>query len=127
MYRMVATQSQQEIREVLDRLLGETISELQVLGINSLKSVTPTPADLTGFKIEAATADERVLELRTRAHSVMVDLQRTGRLVWLAGAPIGVVGPTARPTVRLLLASGCGVDFTEPAKTKRIAVRIDLT
>lgn len=127
MYNMSATQSQQEIHDILDRIVGETVSGLQVLGINSLKSVTPAPADLTGLRIESAAAEDRVLELRTRAHSVTLDLQRTGRLVWHEAPLSRAINLAVRPTVRLLLESGSAVDFTEPAKTKRITVRISPT
>lgn len=124
MYVMPAAQSPHEIRDILDRLVGRTITELHVFGINSLKSVTPTPADLTGARIDAVSVEDRMLELRTQAYTVAVDLQRTGRLVWFSEPPSAVVGPVSRPTVRVLLQSGNGVDFTEPAKTKRISVKI---
>lgn len=119
---MSAVQSTEEILDLLVRLVGGTISELQVFGINSLKSLAPAPADVFGTKISDVNLTDRIVEIRTDGYAISVDLQRTGRLRWLASAEPAVINATGRPTARLLLGSGVGVDFTEPSKTKRIAV-----
>lgn len=124
MYLMSDPQSPAQISAILSRLNGETISTLEVFGVNSLKSVAPTPDDLSGVRIEAVSINGRVVLLRTQSYIVTIDLQRTGRLVWLDSAPGGAAENGPRPTARLLLATGKGVNFTEPAKTKRIAVSI---
>lgn len=126
MYSMPDPQSRQEISDILDRVIGRTVAEFQVFGINSLKSVSPAPADVVGSRIDAASVEDRILELRTLDHVVRIDLQRTGRLIWSGRASAGAAGIGARPTVRLALDDGQGVDFTEPAKTKRITVRISM-
>lgn len=127
MYHVPDPQSQREISDILDRLVGRTVSEFHVFGINSLKSVVPAPADLVGSRIVATSAENRILELRTQNHAVQIDLQRTGRLIWLDATPAAAAGMGARPTARLLVDDGQGIDFTEPAKTKRIVVRISGT
>ena len=67
----------------------------------------------------------RIVTVRTTNLSITFDLQRTGRLLWLESAePYRYVAGTSRPTVRLLLADGSGLDLTEPAKTKRISVTL---
>lgn len=121
---MAAPQSTNEILALLQRLVGESVSEFQVLGINSLKSVVPTPADLVGSKITGVSASGRDLTITLGGISAAVDLQRTGRLVWLNVAVPARVGQPNLPTVRLILGSGSGMDFTEPAKTKRISVTL---
>lgn len=118
-------QSAEQIQEHLDRLRGREIATFQVLGINSLKSLSPTPEDLIGEVIAESEVVERILTVRTTNLSITFDLQRTGRLVWLeSAAPYRPTDGTSRPTVRLLLTDGSALDFTEPAKTKRITVTL---
>lgn len=122
---MAAIQTSDEIQDLLDRLHGQEIAALQVLGINSLKSFAPMPEALAGDTIESTGVADRLLTVTTDRHQVVFDLQRTGKLVWLAKAePYVMAVGSSRPTVRLILASGQGLDLTEPAKTKRITVTV---
>lgn len=101
------------------------IAELQVLGINSLKSLSPMPDALAGQTVTATEVATRVVAIRTTDYQVVIDLQRTGRLIWLTKAQsYEFVAGASRPTVRILLAGGTGLDLTEPVKTKRITVAI---
>jgi hypothetical protein len=106
----VATiQTADEIQAILERLQGEEIVALQVLGINSLKSLTPTPYALVGGLVEGTAVADRRVPVTTLAHTVVLDLQRTGKVVWLEKAePCQLVVGTLGPTVRLVLASGRG-------------------
>lgn len=124
--RSVASiQTIDEIRSLLAKLEGEQIAALQVLGINSLKSLSPMPDALAGDEIVGGAASDRTFTIETNRHVIAVDLQRTGRLVWMAAAQPYALSPGApRPTVRFVLASGAGLDLTEPAKTKRITVTL---
>lgn len=118
-------QTSDEIRAMLTRLEGRRIATLQVLGINSLKSMLPGPDALTGEIVEAATISHRLIKVSTEAHDVVFDLQRTGRAFWLASASLYAPDSgSPRPTVRLVLADGSAMDLREPAKTKRITVTI---
>lgn len=122
---MASIQTSDEIQEILTRLHGHEISTLQVLGINSLKSMSPMPDALVGDVVESSSIQDRVFTVRTQAHEIAVDLQRTGKLVWLADAgPYVMAAGSSRPTVRLVLVGGQGLDLTEPAKTKRITVTL---
>ena len=122
---MSTIQTTDEIKSLLARLEGETVALLQVLGINSLKSMTTMPWALEGEPVTSTLVDDRQVVVITSGHRVVFDLQRTGKLVWLTGATPYVQAPGAvRPTVRLILAGGQGLDLTEPAKTKRITVTI---
>jgi hypothetical protein len=109
---------------LLNRLLGERIAELQVMGVNSLKSVTPPLSDLVGLEITGVSVTERLVTIGMGSFTATIDLQRTGRLQWLDRAEPAQIGRPGLPTLRLLLQSGAGLDFNEPAKTKRIAVTI---
>lgn len=121
---MADTRPSDDLFIVLNRLVGETVAQLQVLGINSLKSVTPFPSDLAGSEVTGVEVADRVVTLAMGAFAATVDLQRTGRLAWLDDAEPAQIGRPSLPTIRLLLRSGAGLDFIEPAKTKRIAVTL---
>ena len=122
---MANIQSPDEIQAILARLGGQEIATLQVLGINSLKSFSPMPDALTGDTVEALAVSDRLITMTTTGHEVVFDLQRTGKVVWLARAePYMMTAGFTRPTVRLVLANGHGLDLTEPAKTKRITVTV---
>ncbi|MBO0883867.1 MAG: hypothetical protein J2P17_26745, partial [Mycobacterium sp.] len=122
---MAVTQTSDEIQSLLSRLEGHKIATLQVLGINSLKSMSPRPDALAGDIIESASLEDRQFTVTTASRHIVFDLQRAGRLVWLRSAtPYTMSMGTPRPTVRLILTDGQGLDLTEPAKTKRITVTI---
>lgn len=124
---MAALQSTDEVLRTLNRLVGESVAQLQVLSVNGLKSVEPSPSDLVGSKITAVSATERVLTMDIGIYTASVDLQRTGRVLWLDRAEPAQVGGPSLPTIRLILQSGAGLDFREPARTKRISVEINPT
>jgi hypothetical protein len=114
-----------EIRSYLERLSGHEIASLQVLGINSLKSVSPPPIAMAGQLVTDAEVSERIITVMTTDYVLTIDLQRTGKLVWFESATaFSAERRDARPTVRLMLTNGRGIDLTEPAKTKRITVAL---
>jgi len=121
-----SAQSPREIDELLaDQLVGRSIRQLQVLGVNSLKTVTPGPDELVGEQVRSAHCEERVVIISTAAYRVRIDLQRTGRVTWLSSADAWRASSgVSLPSVRLLLDDGTGLDLTEPAKTKRISVSV---
>lgn len=122
---MATIQSAVEIIPLLERIKGQEIAALQVLGINSLKTSSPRPEALVGEAVTATDIVERTISIYTASHCILFDLQRTGRVILLESAePYRLVVGAARPTVRLLMADGSGLDLTEPAKTKRITVTI---
>lgn len=125
MLSMAAAQTSSEIQAILARTHGQSVVALQVLGINSLKSIDPPPDSLVGVMISTSTVSERTLCLVVGAFEVRIDLQRTGKVVWLDSVePYQQKVGAARPTARLVLQGGNGIDFTEPSKTKRITVSI---
>lgn len=121
---MVSMQSPHDLTAILGCLVGEEIAQLQVLGINSLKAVAPSPLELVGRQVTATEVNGRIVTFQAGNLRAQIDLQRTGRLAWLDHATPASLGDPSLPTLRLLLASGSALDFREPAKTKRISVRI---
>lgn len=125
MFIMATVQTSDEIQAILSRLEGEEITTLQVLGINSLKSLSLMPEALAGEEIESTHVSDRMFTVTTADHQMIFDLQRTGKLVWLPQSePYVMTAGSSRPTVRLVLAGGQGLDLTEPAKTKRITLTL---
>jgi hypothetical protein len=123
---MPSVQTPREIDDLLaEQLIGRSIRQMQVLGVNSLKTVTPSATELVGEHVRSARCEERVIAILTAAYEIRIDLQRTGRVTWLKGADAWQLSSGMPfPTVRLLLDDGTGLDFTEPAKTKRITVSL---
>ena len=123
---MPSVQSPSEINDLLaEQLVGRSIRQLQVLGINSLKTISPPAEELVGEHVISVRCEERIVVISTTAFEIRVDLQRTGRVMWLARAEAWQLSSgIPLPTTRLLLDDGSGLDFTEPAKTKRIAVSL---
>ena len=96
-----------------------------MLGINSLKTVTPAVGELVGQQVRSARCDGRIIAISTAAYEMRVDLQRTGRVTWLKSADAWQLSSgVPLPTVCLLLDDSTGLDFTEPAKTKRVTVSL---
>lgn len=124
---MATIQSTAEITPLVEHLKGKRIAAFQVLGINSLKTLSPPPEALVGEVVTAADSVERTVSIDTASHRISFDLQRTGRVVLLEAAePYRLVVGVSRPTIRLLMTDGSGVDLTEPAKTKRITATIEI-
>lgn len=123
---MPSVQSPREIDDLLaGQLVGRSIRQLQVLGVNSLKTVSPSVNELVGEYVRSASCEERVIAISTTACEIRVDLQRIGRVTWLENADAWQLSSgVPLPTVRLLLDDGSGLDFTESAKTKRVAVSL---
>lgn len=125
---MPSVQLPSEIDDLLTgQLVGRSIRQLQVLGVNSLKTVTPPADALVGEQVRSARCEERVIAIATAGYEIQIDLQRTGRVTWLKNADTWQLSSgVPLPTVRILLDDGTGLDFTEPAKTKRITVSLAL-
>jgi hypothetical protein len=123
---MPSVQTPREIDDLLAaQLAGRSIRQLQVLGVNSLKTVTPSADQLVGEQVCSTRCQERVIAISTAAYEIRIDLQRTGRVTWLKEADAWQLSSgIPLPTVRLLVDDGSGLDFTEPAKTKRITVSL---
>lgn len=118
--------SERVVAALRTSIVGEEILALEIHAINALKTVEPTPAILTGQTIVDVSIDaDGRLCLLCREAELIVDLARTGGVE--ASAALGPWRPRAGrtpPTGRLLLVNGAGVDFTEPARTKRITFSV---
>lgn len=120
-----AVQTPHEIDELLSPLIGRSISRLQVLAPNALKTVLPDPGTLTGALVIATICAGRVIKISTTSCALVINLERTGRVDWTKTADAwGPVSGTPQPTARLLFDDRPGLNFIEPAKTKRITISL---
>ena len=109
----------------VQHLDGQSVAQFLVHGINSLKSMEAPLAVLAGQTIGSLTAiGDAMFELAIGEYALAVDLQRTGVAVWADSASPWSFGQPSMPTGQLLLEDGGGINFSEPAKTKRISFRI---
>jgi len=113
-------------KEVLDqRAVGRAVRDLTVLAINALKTLDPPLSALVDRRIIGVEIDDQDrLVIHLDDLDLTVNLERTGRLAWTDSCAPWTPRDGARPTARLLLDDGSGIDFKEPAKTKRIAFTI---
>lgn len=122
----MTSQSAEDMAAILRKcVVGRAIRTLQVLGINALKTVDPPPTALEGLIVVDVAVRDRLVEITSETCGIDVDLARTGRIKWLETAQAWTPkDATPAPTLRLLLTDGSAVDFTEPARTKRISASI---
>lgn len=114
-------------RLVTEHLAGRVIEAFQVFGVNSLKTMDPSPTALRGECIRnVKSTSESTFTLVTDSIAVDVDLQRTGELRWSDELISWSFGQPSMPTAQLRLRGGGGVNFAEPTKTRRITFRIHL-
>jgi hypothetical protein len=114
----------QDVQQVRERVAGRKIASFRVYGVNSLKTLDPPIDDLVGDEVVDLVPQEGTsrVEMICRDHNVDIDLARTGRLTTLPDAgPWSPSNGGPMPTARVIFDDGSGLDFREPAKTKRIA------
>lgn len=105
-----------------DNVVGRSIRAFEIHGINALKTVDPPIDVLVGATVDDASIGEGgQLQLTCGDVELTVDLARTGGIEHReVVAPWERCGNRIPPTGRLLLADGGGIDFSEPARTKRV-------
>lgn len=102
-------------------LAGRVVSEVVIHGINSLKSLEVPLSALEGSAIGALTpTTDSSFSLQIGGVVVSVDLQRTGSVVFLPEIERWRPGKPSMPTGQIFFVDGGGLNFVEPAKTKRI-------
>ncbi|MEV4630463.1 hypothetical protein AB0J90_29785 [Micromonospora sp. NPDC049523] len=117
----------QDVQKVRERVAGKKIGSFRVYGINSLKTLDPPLDALVGDQVVDLLAkdDVRRVELVCLDHIIDIDLARTGRLTALGEAGAwSPAGGGSMPTGRLIFDDGTGLDFKEPAKTKRVTFAV---
>lgn len=118
-----------DVAEIRRNISGKRLADFQIYGINSLKTLLPAPHQVVGEQVVelAVNPDLRQLTIISDTHTVDVDLARTGTISFLEKiGPWRVSDGGAMPTARMIFDDGSGIDFREPAKTKRITFVVRL-
>ncbi|QCR42460.1 hypothetical protein C1N91_01755 [Curtobacterium sp. SGAir0471] len=122
---MADAQAGPQLETFLLGTVGKTVSAVQVLAPNALKSVVPlsvlASATIETFDLGAG----RTFTLHAGEYLLKVDLQRTGRVMSLPSAQAwSHASPGGRPTARLQFTDGSAIDLSEPGRTKRITLEL---
>jgi formamidopyrimidine-DNA glycosylase len=108
-----------------DKLVGRTITRLDVVAFSALKTYDPPPATLYGLEIDDVSRHGKFLDISAQGVHLVFHLARAGWLRWKD------VQPTAPPkagrnplAVRLHLDDGSGFDLTEAGTQRKLAVYV---
>ena len=108
-----------------DKLVGRTITRLDVVAFSALKTYDPPPTTLYGLEIDGVSRHGKFLDISAQGVHLVFHLARAGWLRWKD------VQPTAPPkagrnplAVRLHLDDGSGFDLTEAGTQRKLAVYV---
>ena len=108
-----------------DKLVGRTITRLDVVAFSALKTYDPPPSTLYGLEIDGVSRHGKFLDISAQGVHLVFHLARAGWLRWKD------VQPTAPPkagrnplAVRLHLDDGSGFDLTEAGTQRKLAVYV---
>src|SRR6188472_556738 len=108
-----------------DKLVGRTITRLDVVAFSALKTYDPPPTSLYGLEIDGVSRHGKFLDISAQGVHLVFHLARAGWLRWKD------VQPTAPPkagrnplAVRLHLDDGSGFDLTEAGTQRKLAVYV---
>lgn len=89
-----------------------------VYGINSLKTLQPPLASLSGESVETVdtSTDERLVRIGLSTCVLTIDLARTGSVRRGTKSRGWALGEKPAPTLRFLFTNGLSLDFIEPAR-----------
>ncbi len=124
---MTPSRDEDSLRRLLtDGIVGRRVTRFEVHGINTLKTVEPSLSDLIGASVTGFECyGQDCFEFSCGDARVIVHLAGTGtvRRVEPQSAWTRATG-RARPTAQVWFDDGSGLDFVEPAHTKRIAIAL---
>jgi formamidopyrimidine-DNA glycosylase len=110
------------------RAVGKVVARAEPVAINALRTVSPSPADLTGAAVVDATRRGKFLDLVFAGTGgerldLVAHLSRAGWLRWKDSQP-AAPGRAGRGGLawRLVFDDGTGFDLTEAGTQKRLAV-----
>lgn len=114
--------------EMMRPFAGETVRFVQVLGMNTLKTLNPSLEEASGEEIrDLSVQSESQLTIQLESLLLYINLERVGVVKMASSSELWTFGQGAMPTLRIVLDSGEGFDFREPSKTKRITLHVKQT
>ena len=106
-----------------DKLVGRTITRIDVVAFSALKTYDPPPSALYGLEISGVARHGKFLDIDAQGLHLVFHLARAGWLRWKEQQPTAPAkagrGPLA---VRVHLDDGTGFDLTEAGTQKRLAL-----
>lgn len=117
-------------RAVGERVIGSRIASIDLASLSALKTVAPSPLELTGRAVTGVERFGKWLGLDADGLWLLVHLSRSGWVQWRDELPSGPVRPGKGPLalrVGFVSADGepiGGMDLTEAGTQKRLAVHV---
>jgi formamidopyrimidine-DNA glycosylase len=108
-----------------DKLVGRTITRIDVVAFSALKTYDPPPSALYGLEIDGVSRHGKFLDVSAQGLHLVFHLARAGWLRWKDEQPTAPPkagrGPLA---LRLHLDDGSGFDLTEAGTQRKLAVYV---
>lgn len=112
-------------RFLADRMVGRTISRIDVVAINALKTVDPSPETLYALPVRAVDRHGKFLDIDAGRAHLVIHLARAGWLRWSEELPAIAPRPGRGPlAARIHLDDGSGFDLTEAGTQKKLAIHV---
>jgi formamidopyrimidine-DNA glycosylase len=108
-----------------DKLVGRTITRLDVVAFSALKTYDPPPTALYGLEIDDVSRHGKFLDISAQGLHLVFHLARAGWLRWKEAQPTAPPKAGRNPlAVRLHLDDGSGFDLTEAGTQRKLAVYV---
>jgi formamidopyrimidine-DNA glycosylase len=108
-----------------DKLVGRTITRLDVVAFSALKTYDPPPTTLYGLEIDGVSRHGKFLDISAQGVHLVFHLARAGWLRWKDSQPTAPPKAGRNPlAVRLHLDDGSGFDLTEAGTQRKLAVYV---
>lgn len=108
-----------------DKLVGRTITRLDVVAFSALKTYDPPPSTLYGLEIDGVSRHGKFLDISAQGVHLVFHLARAGWLRWKDTQPTAPPKAGRNPlAVRLHLDDGSGFDLTEAGTQRKLAVYV---
>ncbi|HEU5484521.1 MAG TPA: DNA-formamidopyrimidine glycosylase family protein [Microlunatus sp.] len=108
-----------------DKLVGRTITRIDVVAFSALKTYDPPPTALYGLEIDGVSRHGKFLDIAAQGLHLVFHLARAGWLRWKDEQPTAPPKAGRGPlSLRLHLDDGAGFDLTEAGTQRKLAVYV---
>ena len=108
-----------------DKLVGRTITRVDVVAFSALKTYDPPPSAIYGLEIDGVARHGKFLDISAQGLHLVFHLARAGWLRWKDEQPTAPPKAGRGPlSLRLHLDDGSGFDLTEAGTQRKLAVYV---
>ncbi|HYI57571.1 MAG TPA: DNA-formamidopyrimidine glycosylase family protein [Microlunatus sp.] len=108
-----------------DKLVGRTITRIDVVAFSALKTYDPPPSAIYGLEIDGVARHGKFLDVSAQGLHLVFHLARAGWLRWKEEQPTAAPKAGRGPlSMRLHLDDGSGFDLTEAGTQRKLAVYV---